>query len=66
MLLSRRSKSLKDLVGVLAEYRDNINVSQVEGEESGTGEKEGEKEPTEAEVQKGILGQLVEWLESVA
>ncbi|GAA5882380.1 hypothetical protein JCM16303_004097 [Sporobolomyces ruberrimus] len=66
MLLSRRSKSLKDLVGVLAEYRDNINVSQVEGEESGTGEKEGDKEPTEAEVQKGILGQLVEWLESVA
>lgn len=61
MLLSRRSKSLKDLVQILSEYRENINTTTTEDED-----KEEEREPTEAEVQKGILGSLVEWLESVA
>lgn len=59
MLLKRRSKSLKDLVVTLKEYRDNINIEEtIEGDE--------DRDPSEAEVQKGILGNLVEWLESVA
>lgn len=68
MLLSRRSKSLKDLVNVLAEYRDNINVGEVDEDDRGP-ESEAAVEmtaPTEGEVQRGILAQLVEWLDSVA
>ncbi|GAA5966706.1 hypothetical protein JCM3765_007605 [Sporobolomyces pararoseus] len=63
MLLKRRDKSLKDLVVTLKEYRDNINIEELGGEGQ---EDLSEREPSEAEVQKGILGNLVEWLESVA
>lgn len=59
MLLSRRGKGLKDLVGVLREYSGNIQLSE-------RGEEEGEREPTESEVQKGVLEGLTEFLESVA
>ncbi|GAA5864687.1 hypothetical protein JCM1840_002201 [Sporobolomyces johnsonii] len=65
MLLSRRDKSLKDTVAVLSEYRDNINVddaAQVASGEIG----EEDRAPTEGEMQRAILDELVRYLESIA
>jgi len=59
MLLSRRGKGLKDLVGVLREYSGNIELPERKEDEE-------EREPTESEVQKGVLEGLTEFLESVA
>ncbi|CEQ39227.1 SPOSA6832_00757 [Sporobolomyces salmonicolor] len=65
MLLSRRDKSLKDTVAVLSEYRDNINVDGTAG--AAPGEiKEEDREPTEGEMQRAILDELVRYLESIA
>ncbi|GAA5974869.1 hypothetical protein JCM11641_008404 [Rhodosporidiobolus odoratus] len=77
MLLSRRGKSLKDLVEVLVEYRDNIGddeegavETQQEGESGGSGEGEDEGQEmvmmSEGEERKAILDQLARYLESVA
>ncbi|GAA5942385.1 beta-catenin-like protein 1 [Sporobolomyces koalae] len=66
MLLSRRSLALKNLVGVLQEYRDNIDTEEEQGQPAQDQLEEPEREPTEALVQKGILTELVAWLDSVA
>ncbi|BGP37572.1 hypothetical protein JCM10449v2_001489 [Rhodotorula kratochvilovae] len=57
MLLSRRDKSLRDVVLVLDEYRDNIGVDEDLPEDA---------PPTEGEERRAILDQLARYLESVA
>ncbi|GAA5847831.1 hypothetical protein JCM9279_006655 [Rhodotorula babjevae] len=57
MLLSRRDKSLRDVVAVLDEYRDNIGVDDDVPEDA---------PPTEGEERRAILYQLARYLESVA
>lgn len=65
MLLSRRSKSLADIVAVLDEYRDNVGEldAPVEGED---GKDDAERPPTEGEERRAILDQLARYLESFA
>ncbi|GAA5841799.1 hypothetical protein JCM11251_004067 [Rhodosporidiobolus azoricus] len=67
MLLSRRDKSLRDIVAVLDEYRDNIgdlgNERKEEEEEKREQEKEGSL--SEGEERRAILDQLARYLESV-
>ncbi|GAA5874921.1 hypothetical protein JCM8547_003611 [Rhodosporidiobolus lusitaniae] len=75
MLLSRRDKSLADVVAVLDEYRDNIGDLD-ENESGGGGEdptgsakgkgKEEDRPPTEGEERRAILDQLARYLESLA
>ena len=57
MLLSRRDKSLRDVVLVLDEYRDNIGVDEDLPEDA---------PPSEGEERRAILDQLARYLESVA
>lgn len=57
MLLSRRDKSLRDIVAVLDEYRDNIGVDDDLPEDA---------PPSEGEERRAILDQLARYLESVA
>lgn len=57
MLLSRRDKSLRDVVAVLDEYRDNIGVDDDLSEDA---------PPSEGEERRAILDQLARYLESVA
>ncbi|GEM09010.1 beta-catenin-like protein 1 [Rhodotorula toruloides] len=60
MLLSRRDKSLRDVIAVLNEYADNIG--EVERPED-VGE---DAVPTEGEERKAILAELARYLESLA
>ncbi|GJN88169.1 hypothetical protein Rhopal_001134-T1 [Rhodotorula paludigena] len=57
MLLSRRGKSLRDIVAVLDEYRANIGVDEDLPEDA---------PPTEGEERRAILEQLGQYLDSVA
>lgn len=57
MLLSRRGKSLRDVVAVLDEYRANIGVDEDLPEDA---------PPTEGEERRAILEQLGQYLDSVA
>ncbi|GAA5910145.1 hypothetical protein JCM6882_006528 [Rhodosporidiobolus microsporus] len=75
MLLSRRDKSLRDVVAVLDEYRDNIGDLNSAGDEKTDEEaqaedekREEEKEGTlgEGEERRAILDQLARYLESIA
>lgn len=60
MLLSRRDKSLRDVVAVLNEYADNI------GEGDRPDDAADDAAPTEGEERKAILGELARYLESLA
>lgn len=60
MLLSRRDKSLRDIVAVLNEYADNI------GEGDRPDDAADDAAPTEGEERKAILGELARYLESLA
>ncbi|BGP18787.1 hypothetical protein JCM10213_003442 [Rhodosporidiobolus nylandii] len=64
MLLSRRDKSLRDIVTVLDEYRDNIGDLDDAAAEKRAEEHEGSM--SEGEERKAILDQLARYLESVA
>ncbi|GAA6061447.1 hypothetical protein JCM10212_002028 [Sporobolomyces blumeae] len=71
MILSRESKSLRNLIDTLAEYRDNIAIDPTDLEPRGAkteGEEQEEQESamTEGELQRAILDQLVQYLEGVA
>lgn len=60
MLLSRRDKSLRDVVAVLNEYADNIGEGD-RPEDAGE-----DAVPTEGEERKAILAELARYLESLA
>ncbi|SCZ92549.1 BZ3500_MvSof-1268-A1-R1_Chr5-2g07967 [Microbotryum saponariae] len=59
MMLARRNKSFDDIIRVLSEYRDNIGEGAAKTEE-----KEG-SEIDEAEEQREILKNLIEYLKSL-
>lgn len=61
MLLSRRDQSLRDVVAVLDEYASNIG----DGDAAGADRPE-DAPPTEGEERRAILGELAQYLESVA
>ncbi|GAA6041742.1 hypothetical protein JCM8097_008308 [Rhodosporidiobolus ruineniae] len=66
MLLSRRDKSLLDLVAVLDEYRDNIGELEEQADKDKEREETKEGEMSEGEERRAILDQLARYLESVA
>lgn len=61
MLLSRKDRSLSDVIRVLAEYRDNIGDAALE-QPAAEGDEPHVDEGTE---KKEILGHLIEYLKSV-
>ncbi|GAA6003520.1 hypothetical protein JCM10207_000372 [Rhodosporidiobolus poonsookiae] len=64
MLLARQDKSLRDLVVVLDEYRDNIG--DLGAPEPENGEEQPDRPPTEGDERRAILEQLAGYLQSVA
>ena len=65
MLLSRKDKSLDDVIRVLTEYRNNIGDTSDEDAPVASADEAGGGPQAEGDEQRAILGALIEYLISL-